>query len=78
MSSWSYGFRKAPLLTDVYNYLKSGYDINKSSEVYKKHSIVQNYFTPYEQALFITPTEDFNLASSFIISLVISYLKFKY
>ena len=29
MNSWFYDFRKAPLLTDIYKYLKEGYDINK-------------------------------------------------
>jgi 5'-3' exonuclease len=69
MSSWFYDFRKAPLLTDICIYLKNGYDINKSSETYNKHYVPKNYFTPYEQALFITPTEDFDILPENILAI---------
>ena len=69
MNSWFYDFRKAPLLTDIYNYLKKGYDINKGSDTYKKTTVTNNYFTPYEQIAFITPMEDINTLPDNVITI---------
>ena len=61
LNNWSYEFSKAPLLTDILQYLENGYDINKGSENYKKTTIKMPYYTPYEQSIFITPFEDLDI-----------------
>lgn len=61
LNNWSYEFPKAPLLTDILQYLENGYDINKGSENYKKTTIKMPYYTPYEQSIFITPFEDLDI-----------------
>lgn len=61
LNNWSYEFSKAPLLTDILQYLDNGYDINKGSENYKKTTIKMPYYTPYEQSIFITPFEDLDI-----------------
>ena len=67
MNSWFYDFRKAPLLTDIYEYLEKGYDINKGLKNYQDTTITKNYFTPYQQIVFITPMEDLDIVPSNII-----------
>ena len=69
MNSWFYDFRKAPLLTDIYRYLKEGYDINKGLDNYQKTTVSKDYFTPYEQIAFITPMEDINTLPDTVIKI---------
>ena len=69
MNSWFYDFRKAPLLTDIYKYIKKGYNINSGLKNYQDTTITKNYFTPYQQIAFITPFEDFNILPEKIINI---------
>lgn len=69
-NSWFYSYRKAPLLTDIYNFLKNGFDINQSIVNYKKNTVTDNYYTPYQQLAMITPIEDLNILPDTIIDIL--------
>ena len=69
-NSWFYNYRKAPLLTDIYIFLKNGFDINQSIVNYKKNTVTANYFTPYQQLAMITPLEDLNILPNTAIDIL--------